>query len=292
MATQPAEVIEPPIVLEQDNEQEEARDFEAEARVKGWRSPEEWPDGKPKPSKFKTPEEFLAAEDEHVGLLKKKYDHQERELKELKRVVRKLTQSEQNAYANALADLKAQQEAAVETGDLAAYRRVDTQIETLRKDAVADAGEANHGEDPNEQFDAFREANAWYDKGNLGSASEFEVEGRLLADRLADKYARQGLQKDLAPSEFFARIAQEVEEKFPQLKLRKAPRDKPASAVAGVTPNGGGNRSAKTGANLPADAKEAAAQYRRIGISKSYENCKTDAEAYDLFAKSYDWNKA
>lgn len=284
MATQPAEVIDAPIIETPIEEQAPARDFEAEARIRGWRSEEEWPEGKPKPAKFKSAEEFIAAEDEHFGLLKKKYDHQERELKELKRAVRLLSKSEQAAHEARLEALKAKAEAAVESGDLAAYRKVDTQIDALRKDVEADT---DHGEDPDEQYIAFREANAWYDRANLNSASEVEVEARLYADRLADKYAKQGMTAEMPPSEFFARIARETEERFPLLKAKKA-RAKPDSAVAGVTPNGG-QRNAKIGANLPAEAKEHARRYMAMGI---YRDCKTEAEAYDRFAKDFDWSKA
>ena len=181
-----------------------------------------------------------------------------------------------------MADLKAKAEAAVESGDLAAFRRVDTRIEELRKEAVA--ADETHGEDPQEAYDAFREANAWYDRANLASASEIEVEARLFADRLADKYVAKGLQQEVTPTEFFARITRETEERFPLLKVKRT-REKPASPVGGVT-NGGQPRNAKTGANLPPEAKEHARRYMRMGI---YRDCKTEAEAFDRFAKDYTW---
>ena len=283
MATQLAETgDEAPIVLDTDDGEPAPRDADAEARLRGWRPESEWPDDKPKPAKFKTAEEFLALEDEAAPLLRKKVERQGHELSELRRLVKRLTKAEQSAYENAMADLKAKAEAAVESGDLAAFRRVDTRIEELRKEAVA--ADETHGEDPQEAYDAFREANAWYDRANLASASEIEVEARLFADRLADKYVAKGLQQEVTPTEFFARITRETEERFPLLKVKRT-REKPASPVGGVT-NGGQPRNAKTGANLPPEAKEHARRYMRMGI---YRDCKTEAEAFDRFAKDYTW---
>lgn len=279
MATQLAEqpIEEAPI----EDAEEQTRDFESEARAHGW-TPKE--DFKGDPTRWVDAETFIQRADEVMPLLKKQNQGLKSQISELTRTVKRLAKAEQSAYENAIADLKAKAEAAVESGDLAAFRKVDGQIESLRKEAAADVADTAHGEDGQEQYEAFREANAWYDKANLASASEVEVEARLFADRLADKYARQGLTAELPPSQFFARIAQETEERFPLLKAKKT-REKPVSPVAGVTPNGG-PRGAKTGANLPPEAKEHAERYMRMGI---YKDCKTKAEAYDRFAKDYTW---
>lgn len=281
MATQLAEQAEETPLITESDDDGAPRDFEAEARLHGW-TPKD--DFKGDPSRWVDAETFVTRADEVMPLLKKKTQHQDREIAELKRTVKRLAKAEQAAYDNALADLRAKAEAAVESGDLAAFRKVDGQIETLRKEAEADA-DPTHGEDPQEAYEAFRETNAWYDKANLASASEMEVDARLFADRLADKYVKQGLQQEVAPTEFFARIASETEAKYPLLKARRT-REKPPSAVEGVTP-GNGSRNAKTGANLPAEAKEHAERYLRMGI---YKDCKTKAEAYDRFAKDYTWN--
>ncbi len=279
MATQLAEAVE---TFDEGDEAQTPRDFEAEARSHGW-TPKD--DFKGDPTRWVDAETFIKRADEVMPLLKKKTQNQDREIAELKRMVKKLTRAEQAAYENALSDLKAQAEAAVESGDLDAYRKVDGKIETLRKEAESDLGDT-HGENPQEQYAAFRAANIWYDKGNLASASELEADARAMADRLADKYAAQGLTKDLPPSEFFAKIAREVEEALPLLTAKKA-RAKPPSAVEGVSANRG-ERGAKTGANLPPEAKRQAERFFNQGILKG----KDLAEALNNYAKKFDWSAA
>lgn len=255
------------------------RDYEAEARAIGWKPKEEW-DGR---GEWRDAEAFLAFREDNLGLKKKEVDHLKGRISQLERTIRRLSKAEQRAYDSARADIEAEMEAAVESGDITAFRAAKKRADTLSEEVAAETG-TTHGEDPSEQFDSFRDANPWYDKANLASASEIEVNARLYADRLADKYAEQGLQKSMAPSEFFAKIAEEVEAKYPQLKARTA-REKPASDVAGVTRPGAGSK-AKTGANLPPEAKAQATRFFTQGVIKG----KTLAEALDTYAKSYDWS--
>lgn len=271
---------------EVEEHQAEARDFDAEARAQGWRPEAEWPDGKPKPAKFRTAEEFLRIADESVGLKTKENDHLKKELAELKRMVRKLTASEQQAHNDKIAAIKGRMEAAVESGDIEAFRKEDAKLDKVRQEVEADV---TAGEDPNEQFDTFRENNAWYDRGGLAGASEVEIDARAHADRLADRYARQGLQQTMAPSEFFAKVADETAAKFPLLKAART-REKPGSPVAGVSRPSPGSASAKTGVNLPADAKEHAERYMRMGLSREYKACKTKQDAWNVFARDYTWS--
>ncbi|MBB6424935.1 hypothetical protein [Sphingopyxis sp. JAI128] len=74
------------------------------------------------------------------------------------------------------------------------------------------------GEDAGAEFIRFREANEWYDLGGLAGATETQKRARAMADRTADRMAGEGLQRKIAPSEFFARVANEVRAKFPDLQ--------------------------------------------------------------------------
>lgn len=285
MATQLAEQIEEPLVVAEDAGDEgepQQRDFDAEARAHGW-TPKE--DFKGDPSRWVDAETFVTRADEVMPLLKKQNKALKDDIAELKRMVNRLTKAEQAAYNNAMSDIEARRLEAVRTGDEEAFTALDKQANTLRKEAEADVAD---GEDPQEAYESFRETNGWYDRANLASATDIEIEARVYADRLADRYVKQGLQKEVSPSEFFARIASETEAKFPLLKVRKG-RDKPLSAVAGVTNGGTSTRGAKIGANLPADCKETAERYMRQGI---FRDCKTKEEAYNRFAKDYTgpWN--
>jgi hypothetical protein len=257
------------------------RDFETEARAQGWRPREEFGGDE---AKWTDAETFVKRGDEILPFVKKQNAHLKQKVDMLERTVKKLARAEQAAYTNALADLKAKQREAVETGDVETHDALGQKIDELRTKAEADL--PAHGEDPAEVFDKFRDENAWYDRANLASASEVEVEARLWADRRAEQMVRAGDDKRLPPSEFFAQIAAEAAERFPLLKARAA-RPKAVEAVAGVQRNPG-RGAAKVGANLPADGKDAAERYMRLGLP-GFKACKTKAEAHDLFAKSYDW---
>lgn len=73
------------------------------------------------------------------------------------------------------------------------------------------------GEDPTAEFIRFRENNPWYDLGGLAGATQDEKRARALADLTADKFTAQGLQKQISPSEFFARVSAEVKRQVPGL---------------------------------------------------------------------------
>lgn len=259
------------------------RDFEAEARIQGWRPQEEF---RGDPSKWTDAETFVKRGEEILPFVKKENAHLKQKIDMLERTVKKLSRAEQNAYANALADLKAQQLEAVQTGDVQGFTDLDKRIDALRKEVGEDAGPLTNGEDPTQVYNEFRSENQWYDKANLGSATDTEVAARLYADRTMEQLVAEGYDKSHPPSEFFAEVKARVEEKFPALTA-KAVRPKPAEAVAGVTPSRG-RGAAKTGANLPAEAKAAAERYVRLKIP-GYANLSA-VEAHNRFAQDYDWS--
>lgn len=266
--------------VEAANDEQTPRDFETEARSHGWTDAEAF---KGDPERWVDAETFVKRADEVLPLLKKRDEANRRKIADLEKMVKRLIKSEQGAYTSALSDLQARQAEAVELNDAATNSALTKEIVALEKKIEADNPSLVGGEDPAEQFDAFREANPWYDKAALGSASETEIEARLFADRLAQKWAREGKDNELSPSEFFAQVAEATEAKFPLLKT-KTLRPKPASAVAAVTPRGVGGKQ-QTGANLPADARTQAIRFHAQGVYGK----KTQAEALDAYAKSYDW---
>jgi hypothetical protein len=257
------------------------RDYEAEARQHGWTPQEEF---KGDPDRWTDAETFVKRADEVMPLLKKQNSNLKAQIDQLNRTVKRLAKAEQSAYENAIKELNDRAENAVESGDIETYRKVNADLTKLQKEATADVDPKAQDAAALDAFDAFRENNTWFDKGALASASEVEVEARLYADRLAEKYARQGLPNEMEPSDFFAKIAEETEARFPLLKAKKT-REKPPSAVAGVTAPGAG-RSSKTGANLPPEARRQAERFFNQGIIKG----KDLTDALNKYAASYDWN--
>lgn len=261
---------------------EQDRDYEGEARAAGWKPIEEFGDDEKKPARPKDARTFVEEGERLASLQAPQIKALKLKVGALETQIKRLAKAEQMAYTNALADLKAQQEAAVEAGDVAAHREIDKKLDTLRESAK-DTADVAHGEDPQDEFDNFRDKHAWYDRGNLASATDAEKDARAYADRVAERLARQGAMKDNPPSAFFEMVAEEVNARYPALANGRAPRPKPAPDVAGVTRTAA-NRNAKIGANLPPEAKDHAERYMRMGI---YKNCKSKAEAYDRFAKDY-----
>lgn len=260
---------------------ETGRDFEAEARAAGWKPIEEFGEDEKKPARPKDARTFVEEGERLASLQAPQIKALKLKVGALETQIKRLAKAEQMAYTNALADLKAQQELAVESGDVAAHREIDQKIDKLRE-AAGEQG-PSHGEDPIEEFDNFRDEHAWYDRANLASATDMEKDARAFADRTAERMARAGKMQEMAPSDFFAEVAKQVTARYPALNGKAAPRSKPQPDVAGVTRTGA-SRSAKIGANLPPEAKAHAERYMRMGI---YKNCASKAEAYDRFAKDY-----
>lgn len=275
MATQLAE---PEVFAE-----EAPRDYEAEARKMGWRPPEELEEGK-RPATLKSAEEFVLAGDEKAGLQKQTIAHLRQEVSLLKRQVGKLGKMEQNAYANALADLTEQMRVAAKAGDDAGFDKANEKAESIRKEMVQDTGDQQ--KEYARELIGFRERNEWFDQGALAGASPEEKRARAMADRVAERMIADGDNKTLGPKAFLAALEAEVLEKMPELNAKPVP-PRGREAVAGVSPPTG-RSGAKTGANLPADAVETAKRYVRNKVP-GYSGL-TEAQARDKFAADYDWS--
>ncbi len=279
MATQLAETDGGEIAISEEVVND-TRDYETEARERGWTPKDEF---KGDPSRWIEAEDFVKNAETKMPLLSKENKHLKDKIEFLERTVKRLTKAEQNAYKSAVDDLKRQQREAVEYGDVKAFENLDKQIDRLRDDMTEDAPE-----DAKAAFVEFREANEWYDLGGLPGASAVERRARALADRIADKFTAQGLQQEpgMTPAKFFAQVADAVREQLPMVEGQKAPRQKPASDVAGVTRQNGA-RNVRSGANLPNDAKAQADRFFANGV---YPKAKNVAEAREMYAKSYQWD--
>lgn len=253
MATQlkiePA-VEEPPPANDAEGQHEEApRDFEAEARAHGWSPKEEF---KGDPNRWVDAETFVKRADEVMPLLKAKNARLERDLADLKRQFRQFSRHASTAEDRIRADLQEKMESAVKAGDVEAFKGLQKEANELT--GGKGGAQKYSAEEAEEAYDDFREKNAWYDRADLGSASDLDKEARVYADRLIERKLRNTKPgEEPPPAEFFAEIHDAVSEKFPQLSA-KTPRPKPQSDVAGAG-NGRAQRSGRTYDALPAEAK-------------------------------------
>lgn len=247
------------------------RNYEAEALELGWRPPDEF---KGDPARCVDAKTFVERADTVMPLLKKKLSHLERENRDIKKQARRITEHFNQAEERIRAELMEKMEKAVVTGDVAGFKALQKENEKLTSSA---AKPEHTAADAREAFDSFRDTNPWYDRANLGGATELEVNARLYADRMTEKHLEKT--NDMAPAEFFGFIEGLVKEKYPTIGV-KAARQKPASDVAGTTPNRGAGQRGKTFADLPPAAQAAADKWIKQGLIK-------DRAAY---VASYDWS--
>jgi hypothetical protein len=268
------------------NVNDQARDFDAEAREHGWRPKDEFPGDA---TKWVDAETFMKRADEVMPLLKAQNARLKRDYdalrKDLKRATAHFEGAEKRAFDRAKSELETRVEAAIETGDLEAGKAALKEIGELKP--VGDEPAKHTKEEAQEALDSFREEHPWYDKANLANASEVEINARLYFDRMIDKNI--ALTEELAPAEFFAKITDMTLERYPALKGKPA-RQKPASAVEGGRP-GGGRGTTKSWDNLPEQAKKQFSRFidRGIGVKSTGDLEKDVATAKAYYAKTFDW---
>lgn len=271
----------------------QTRDFETEAREHGWRPKEDF---KGDDAHWVDAEEFMKRADNMMPLLKATNARLKRELdaikKDLKLATTHFEGAEKRAYDKALVDLEKQHTEAVEAGDVKAANAAAKEMRELKpietNDWATGKTQDQIKQEATEALSEFRDDNSWYDRANLASASELDINARLFFDRMCDKNIAQT--QEMPPAEFFAMIRDMTLEKFPQLNA-KAAREKPTSAVSGTT--GGRPRGAsKSWDSLPENAK---GQFQRfinrglLGVKPTGDKDKDLAAAKAYYARTFDW---
>lgn len=289
MATQLAETYEAPepdkAAAAADNDQggPVERDFDAEARAHGWVPKEEF---KGDPTRWTDAETFVKKADEVMPLLRKKTQAQDREIADLKRQIARASEhfskAEERAYTRALNDLKAQQEAAVEAGDLNAHREVSKKIDELRDEVEAKPKADVSPIDVKRALVDFRDANPWYD-----GETAADKRARDYADLLAEEHEEKA--KAMPPAEFFSFIADKVKERYPALGKAADDQSRRRSAVEGAGNVGRPSRGGKSFNDLPVEAQRAADKWHKQGLFGDPSKV-TLAEARKRYVETYPWD--
>ena len=140
----------------------DAVDYEAEARKMGWTALDEF---KGDPKHHLDAETFYTRAVEYMPIAKatikkltSKIDAMEREQKKASEF---FTNAENRAYERALADIRAEQEAAVESGDIEAHRAAAAKLDKLEKPGAAPKEEISP-EQRAEEFADWGKENKWY----------------------------------------------------------------------------------------------------------------------------------
>lgn len=258
-----------------DAAQTEPVNYEVEARKMGWAPADQF---KGKPEEHIDAETFYTRALEYMPIAKATIKTLSRRLdqaeKDAKRAADFFTKSEQRAYERAVEKIRAEQEAAVESGDLEMHRAAAKKLDELEKppSAPAEHAEGLRPEEAQEALIDWRRENKWFGLNSLMTD---------YAELEADKMLKAGM---MPGPEHLAAIADKVKAKFPEEfedgGEAPTPRPKPRPTVEGgntIPPRRQGT--GKTFADLPPDAKATCDRWVKNGVIKTRED----------YVKSYDF---
>lgn len=245
-----AEPLEAVAEVEQAEHAEQApRDYDAEARKHGWTPKEEF---KGDPARWVDAQRFVERADEVMPLLKKQNEGLKREIDGLKKTFKEakahFDKTEERAYQRALSELQSRHDEAVETGDVQAARKVMSEMRDLQAPApVAEEGPSE--EQLRQELNDWIETTQWY-----GPDADRTKYADLQASLMGKAVDWPGGQKA-----WLDELEKRVDRKF------TAPKPNP---VNGGGNRGGGARSGKSFADLPAEDKKACDKFVTAGIFK------------------------
>jgi len=245
-----------------------AIDFEGEARKMGWTPLDDF---KGDPSRHVDAETFYKRGQEMMPILRAQNKTLLRRLevaeKSAKQAAEFFSKAEQRAYERALADIRSEQEAAVEAGDVDAHRAASKKLDDLEKPgakvAEPEVDEAQRAED----FADWSIANKWY-RTNADMAAYADAQAQRLATQKGGFLDRADLDA----------VTEKVRAKFADDFAEEAPKAPARSRVDGGG-NRQGTRGGKTYNDLPPEARAACDKWVKQGLIKSKED----------YVKSYAW---
>lgn len=249
------EVNEPPV------------DYEAEAKKMGWTPLEEF---KGDPNHHLDAETFYTRAVEYMPIakatIKRLSERLDRAEKEAKRAAEFFSKGEQRAYERALADIRAEQEAAVESGDLDAHRKASKKLDALEKPPVQN-DEPDEDRRAEEFADWFK-ANKWYASPVMQAYADAQAQ-RIAKTKNGGFLDRADL--DEVTERVKAKFADDFPDEFGAAKPKRNP-------VEGVSP-GRGKPSGRTYNDLPPEAKAMCDKWVKNGTIKSRDD----------YIKNYAW---
>lgn len=218
------------------------RDYEAEARKHGWRPKDEF---KGDPSKWADAETFVRRADEVMPFLEKQNKALKREIDEMKRTMKQYSdfasKAEERAYKQALSDIEARHNDAIETGDAAAAKRAMADMRELDKEFKAEKPEEPVSQD--DQAARKAELAEWVEKTGWYGTDEAKTKyADLQAELMGPAENWPGGQKA-----WLAELAAKTERKFAD--------PKPNAANPGGTRPGPRGNAGRSYGDLPPEAK-------------------------------------
>lgn len=251
----------------EDQPQTDSRDFEAEAREMGWVPETEFNGPK---ERWKPAQQFVEDGEKILPIVrsqlkrtqdemaKKEADFQKR-LERLDKVTKTTMERMKAQHKTELERIKAAKEAAVESGDVQAYKKLE--LQEMELGDAPDIPEEPAGDSNEEALDSWVSKNAWY-KEDFEKADE----ATRYSQWLAQKNPKISLADNLAQTEAHMR------KKHPELFGDKKPAANGHAAVDGGSDFPTSPQRGKKGASqLPSEARAAGEKFVKDGLFKNLE---------------------
>lgn len=233
-------------------------DVEAEARALGWKPPDEWKGDLPPAGIIDDPARYLERAENFAPFRKLKEQNAEA-LRRIEAVAAKQVERERAAHQEALAKIKADKIAAVEVGDIDAYKALEKREEAVRSqapDAKSEAVPDNH----RAAIEQWSVNKPWFKADPIKTQAAAIIYGQAQQSGLTD------------PGAILAYVDREMSKQFADL----APKATPVETVeAGLT--FGSGSVASPFEKLPKDAKDA---FRRFVEKGVFKDTKEDRAQY------------
>lgn len=241
------------------------RDYEAEAREKGWvpkdkwrGDPDEWTDARTFIEIGQlTPAELRS----EIRKLSRRFEEQDRKHSSTIAEIREfMSKTEQRAYDKALREVQAQMKSAMRDGDEAAFDAAQREMERLNKEARETAKPAEQdGQQVHPEMREWMDQNPWY-----GDDSRMTV--------YANGIAEVEKAKGLTGKALLKAVRKAVEEEFPD-RFSKQPAQRRPSAVEGTASNGSvrGKQAGGKASQLPPDARAQGKKFVEEGLFKNLD---------------------
>lgn len=235
-----------------------AAETETEARALGWKAPDEWK-GEVPAGYIDDPTRYLERA-ENFTPFRKLREQTTDALRKVEAVAAKQVERERAAHAADLASIKAQKAAAVETGDIDAYKALDKQEDKLREAAPEAPKQSAVPDDHRSAIEQWSVGKLWFKADPVKTQAAALLYGQAQESGLTD------------PKAILAHVDREMAKQFADL----APKPAQVDTVEGGLNFGGGAQSSPF-EKLPKDAKDA---FRRFVEKGVFKDTKEDRAIY------------
>lgn len=240
----------------------EARDFEQEARVQGWKPQNEFEGDQ---DKWVDAETFVKRGEQSLGIWKDRFEKVERRLSyqeqinnDLKAQYKRFEAAKQKEIDGLIKQLEDTRKRAISQGDGEAFDKAERELNKLKEERIKTvAVQEEVAQTPPPWAQEWMQDNPWYGKDMAMTA-------------IAEEYSRQLRQASpyLTERQFLDQVAEYVKVQMPH-KFENANKKKnPDVEIDGGRGDGGTSSNAKTYANLPPEAKKECNRLMKEGIIK------------------------